>query len=199
MTRCAAPAAFVVALAAAGLAAAQAQHDPAAALAAQREAMKAFAAMDGVWRGTATTTLPSGDKHVVTQTERIGAFLDGSVKIIEGRGYRADGSVGFNALGIVSYDPAKRVYSLRSYALGHAGDFAFTPTADGYEWEIALGAPPASGEAPRIRYVATIRDGTLTEVGDRIVPGRDPVRFFEMTLKRIGDTGWPAADPVPMK
>ena len=56
-----------------------------------------------------------------------------------------------------------------------------------------------SGEQPRIRYVATIRDGTLHEVGDRLIPGREPARFFEMTLKRIGDTAWPAADPVPMK
>ncbi len=181
------------------LALAQAQHDPAAALAAQREAMKACAAMDGVWRGTARTILPSGQESVVTQTERIGPFLDGSVKVIEGRGYRADESVGFNALGIVSYDPAKRAYSLRSYALGHSGDFAFKPTADGYEWEIPLGAPGGAGDGPKIRYAATIRDNTLTEVGDRMIPGREPVRFFEMTLKRIGDTGWPAADAVPMK
>lgn len=178
---------------------AQAQHDPAAAIAAQREAMKAFAAMDGVWRGTARTILPSGQESVVTQTERIGPFLDGSVKVIEGRGYRADGSVGFNALGIVSYDAEKRVYSLHSYALGHSGDFAFRPTPDGYEWEIPLGAPSPAGDSPKIRYVATIRDGTLHEVGERLGPGREPVRFFEMTLKRVGDTGWPAADAVPMR
>ncbi|MCA1610505.1 MAG: hypothetical protein LC780_06520 [Acidobacteria bacterium] len=53
---------------------AQAGGDPAARIAAQREAMATFAFMDGVWRGPATTTLPSGDKHAVTQTERIGPF-----------------------------------------------------------------------------------------------------------------------------
>jgi hypothetical protein len=42
-----------------------------------------------------------------------------------------------------------------------------------------------------IRYTATIRNGTWREVGDRIAPGKDPVRFFEMNLKRIGDTNWP--------
>ena len=192
-------AAALVLLFGCSLALAQAQHDPAAAIAAQREAMKAFAAMDGVWRGTARTILPSGQESVVTQTERIGPFLDGSVKVIEGRGYRADGTVGFNALGIVSYYAERRTYALRSYALGHAGDFAFRPTPDGYEWEIPLGPPAATGEAPKIRYVATIRDATLHEVGDRMIPGREPVRFFEMTLKRIGDTAWPAADAVPMK
>src|SRR5262245_24759201 len=68
-------------------ASAQGRPDPAALLAAQREAMAPLAFMDGVWRGPAWTILPSGEKHNVTQTERIGPFLDGSVKVIEGRGY----------------------------------------------------------------------------------------------------------------
>ena len=58
---------------------AQAPGDPAPLLAAQREAMKALAAMDGVWRGPAWTLLPSGEKTTVTQTERIGPFLQGTV------------------------------------------------------------------------------------------------------------------------
>lgn len=169
----------------------QAQHDPAAVLAAQSEAMKVFSAMDGVWRGPAWTLQPNGEKRHITQTERIGPFLGGSVKVIEGRGYTAEGRVGFNALGIVSYNPATRAYTLRSYALGHSGDFAFTPTADGYAWEIP------SGPGATIKYVATIRDGTLREVGDRIVADRPPLRIFEMELKRIGDTSWPSGDPVP--
>ena len=172
---------------------AQVPGDPAPLLAAQREAMKPLAAMDGVWRGPAWTMLPSGEKRTVVQTERIGPFLGGTVKVMEGRGYRDDGSVGFNALGIVSYDPAKKAYNLHSYALGHSGDFAFRPTADGYTWEIPQG-PNA-----RIRYTATIKDDTLTEVGDRIVEGREPLRFFEMKLKRVGDSDWPETRPVPMR
>jgi hypothetical protein len=43
-----------------------------------------------------------------------------------------------------------------------------------------------------IRYTAVIKDGAWLEVGDRITPGKDPVRFFEMNLKRVGDTTWPA-------
>jgi hypothetical protein len=172
-------------------AAGQGRPDSAALISAQREAMKAFAAMDGVWRGPAWTILPSG-KHDITQTERIGPFLDGSIKVIEGRGYNADGSVGFNAFGIISYDPATKVYTLHSHALGQAGDFVIKPTADGYTWEIPAG--PMT-----IRYKAVIKDGTLREVGDRIMPGKDPIRFFEMNLKRVGDTDWPAAGAIPMK
>jgi hypothetical protein len=184
---------FALILAASCGAFAQAQHDPAAAIAAQAEAMKAFAAMDGVWRGPAWTLLPNGEKRNITQTERIGPLLGGSVKVIEGRGYNADGSVGFNAFGIISFNPATKAYTIRSYALGHAGDFSIRPTADGYQWEIPAG-PGAT-----IRYTATIREGTLREVGDRIAADRPALRIFEMDLKRIGDTSWPSADAVPPK
>jgi hypothetical protein len=169
----------------------QGRPDSAALIAAEREAMKPLAIMDGVWRGPAWTILPTG-KHSVTQTERIGPFLGGSIKVIEGRGYNEDGTVGFNAFGIISYDPATKVYTLHSHAQGQAGDFIIKPTADGYTWEIPAG--PMT-----IRYTAVIKDGTLREVGDRIVPGKDPVRFFEMNLKRVGDTDWPAAGAIPMK
>jgi hypothetical protein len=170
----------------------QAGQDPAALVAAQREAMKRLSYMDGVWRGPAWAILPSGEKHTITQTERIGPFLDGSVKVIEGRGYEAGDKVTFNAFGTISYDPAKSVYTLHSYAQGRVGDFPLTLTADGYVWEIPAG--PMT-----IRYTATIKDGTWREVGDRVMPGKDPVRFFEMNLKRVGDTDWPAAGAVSPK
>src|ERR1700704_6383341 len=101
----------------------QGRPDPATLITAQREAMLPLAYMDGVWRGPAWTILQSGEKHNITQTERIGPFLDGSVKDTEGRGYNPDGSVGFNAFGTISYDPATHVYTLHSYALGNVGDF----------------------------------------------------------------------------
>jgi hypothetical protein len=166
--------------------------DPATQLAAQRDAMKPLAGMNGVWRGPAWTILPSGQKHSVTQTERIGPFLDGSIKVIEGRGYEADGTVAFNAFGIVSYDPTTKLYSFHAHAQGQVGDFAFKPTADGYVWEIPAG--PMT-----IRYTAVIKDGAWLEVGDRMMPGKEPVRFFEMNLKRVGDSDWPAAGAIPMK
>ncbi|MDQ6942776.1 MAG: DUF1579 domain-containing protein [Candidatus Eremiobacteraeota bacterium] len=165
-------------------ASAQAQPDSAALIVAQREAMTRLANMDGVWRGPASTILPSGVRHDVTQTERIGPFLDGTVKVIEGRGYNADGTIGFNAFGVISYQPNQQTYTLRSYALGYAGDFPLTATPDGYVWQIPTG--PTT-----IRYTVTIRNGTWREVGDRVAPGKDPVRFFEMNLKRVGDTKWP--------
>ena len=184
---------LAVTLAMFALAAAAQPVDPKALIASQTAAMGAFAMLDGAWRGEATILQADGSELSFVQTERIGQFLGGSIRVIEGRGYDDGGAVRFNALGIISYDPATRAYTLHSHALGRVGDFPFAPTGDGYRWEIPLGA------AGTIRYVATVRDGELHEVGDRIVEGREPLRIFEMRLRRIGDTEWPAAGAVGPK
>ncbi len=165
---------------------AQERPDPQALQAAQRTAMAGFAFMDGVWRGKATITLPGGETRVIDQTERIGPFLDGTVRVLEGRGFESDGKLHFNAFGIISYNPATKAFTMRSYAQGMVGDFAVTRTAEGFSWDIPAG--PMT-----IRYVAAVKDGTWTEVGERLAPGRPPVKFFEMTLTRTGETDWPAA------
>lgn len=169
---------------------AQQAPDPGSLLKAQREAMAALHPLDGTWRGSASTTLPTGETHLLTQTERVGPFLGGAVKVIEGRGVEADGQLSFNALAIISYDVERRSYSLRSYAQGRVGDFPVRVTSDGFAWDIPAGAM-------LIRYTAVIKDGIWHEIGERIVPGQDPIRFHEMTLRRVGDTDWPAGGAVP--
>jgi len=186
---------FVILMMTAGVSSsvsAQGRPDPAAMIAAQREAMVPLAYMDGVWRGPAWTIMPTGQRHNITQTERIGPFLDGSIKVFEGRGYNADGTVGFNAFAIISYNPDTHTYNLHSHALGQVADFILKPTADGYVWEIPAG--PMT-----IRYTAVIKNGSWREVGDRIMPGKEPVRFFEMNLKRVGNTDWPVAGTIAPK
>jgi len=170
----------------------QGQPDPAALISAQREAMSRFAILDGVWRGTAWVMLPSGEKHQLTQTERVGPFLEGSVKVIEGRGYEDDGTVSFNALGIISFNPQTNTYSIRSYAQGQAGDFNITPTEEGYQWEIPAG--PMT-----IQYEAIFNGDTWKEIGERISPDGTSIQFYEMTLNKITDTDWPSAEAIDPK
>jgi hypothetical protein len=112
------------------------------------------------------------------------------VKLIEGRGYDARDSVTFNAFAVVSYDPAKRTHTMRSYAMGRSGDFAFAPTDSGFIWTIPAG--PMT-----IRYTAVVRGGKWREIGERLAPGENPVQFFEMNLVRVGDSSWPAAGAIP--
>ncbi len=181
--------ALMLAVGVCSVASGQGRPDPAKVIAAQQEAMLELSFMDGIWRGPAWTLTPSGEKHTLTQTERVGPFLDGSIKVVEGRGYDADGKVAFNAFAIISYDPATSAYTLHSHAQGNVGDFVLTPAADGYVWEIPAG--PMT-----IRYTAVFTADTLHEVGDRIMPGKEPIRFFEMNLERVGDTSWPAAGAV---
>jgi hypothetical protein len=167
--------------------------DAAALIAAEKEAIKPLSYMFGVWRGPASTVMPDGTKHELIQTERIGPFLDGSVIVVEGRGYDIKTkAVSFNAFGTISFSPRTKKYTLHSYAQGQAGDFSIVPTADGYVWEIPAG--PMT-----IRYTMALKNGVWNEVGDRIMPGKEPVRFFEMNLKRVGNTSWPAAGAIPMK
>ena len=167
----------------------QQDFDAAIPAATQREAMEAFAVMDGVWRGSAWTLLPSGERHELVQTERVGPLLGGAIRLLEGRGYEADGRLGFDALGIISYDSARQACSMRSYAMGRSGDFEITVEGNRFRWEIPAG--PMT-----IRYEATVDGETWTEIGTRIVPGSDPVRFFEAHLTRVGDTDWPSAGAV---
>lgn len=170
----------------------QGRPNPSKLIPAQQAALAKLSFMDGLWRGTASTLLPSGEKHTITQTERAGPFLDGSIKVVEGRGYDADGKVTFNAFGTISFNPGTGTYTLHSYAMGSVGDFALTPTATGFSWEIPAG--PMT-----IRYTATFKDGSWQEFGDRVILGKDPIRFFEMNLKRIGDTTWPGSGSVAAK
>lgn len=183
--------ALTLVYAAAGLAQAP---DPSAAIAAQKDAMKPFAGHYGIWRGTGSFVMGDGKKAEIVQTERVGPFLDGSVVVIEGRGYNPNTkAVVFNAFGTIWYNPRTKAYTLHSHAEGQTGDFPITVTPDGYIWQIA------AGPAMTMRYTAVIKDGTWHEIGERITEGKEPVKFFEMTLKRIGSTDWPAAGAIPMQ
>lgn len=166
--------------------------DPAPRLAAQRDAMARLAFMDGTWRGSAWSLTPQG-RHELTQTERVGTFLGGSVRMVEGRGYEADGRISFNAVGIISYDPDTQRYGFAAWAQGRNGVYPFQVTDTGFIWET-----PA-GPGAIIRYTAVVRDGTWHEVGELIAPGRPPLRVIELNLRRIGDSDWPGAGAVPQR
>lgn len=157
--------------------------------AAQREAVGALDFLDGEWRGQAVVH-GQGGAETLTQTERVGSLLGGSIKVIEGRGYAADGSTVFNAMAVLSWDEREGRYRFRSWANGYSGDYRFERTEDGFRWET-----PAGPNA-RIEYVATVRDGTWHEVGTYIAEGQPPRPMIDMRLTRTADTDWPAGDAV---
>ena len=160
--------------------------DTAALQAQQRVAMARLSAFDGTWRGPATILAPDGQTLKLVQTERVGPMLGDAVRVIEGRGHRSDGSVAFNALAVISFNPQNGKYNFRSYAQGHEGDFPIEVQEGQFVWSLQAG--PAV-----IRYAASVKDGIWSEVGERLVPGQPPLKIFEMRLQRMGPTDWPAA------
>lgn len=166
--------------------------DSAVLLAAQRQSLQPLSIFDGTWRGPAKIMLADGKELQLTQTERVGSFLDETVKVIEGRGYGPDGASAFNAFAVISYSPQTGKYNFHSYAQGYSGDFPLEVRPDGFAWSIKAG--PAT-----LRYTATVKDGVWVEIGERLIEGQAPLKTFEMTLRRIGSTDWPAAGAVPPK
>lgn len=169
-----------------------AQPNEKAAVEKQKEVIKPLAWMDGIWRGDAWIILPSGERVEMTQTERIGPLLGGAVKVVEGRSYDSDGKTVFNALGVFAYDAQKQKMMFHSYAQGRIGDFEVDIRDNGYAWTI-----PAGGT--EIRYTATITNDTWHEQGESVSAGRTPFKFFEMNLRRIGNSKWPYESAVPPK
>lgn len=160
-------------------------------LAKQSEAMKVLNWMDGEWRGQALFRTPQGEFRI-TQTERVGPLLGGSIKVIEGHAYDPTGATPFNALAVIHYDTAAKTYSLTSFANGNRGVFPLMPTSNGFKWEIKSGPM-------LVRYEAVIKDGRWTETGDHIVDGKPPFRMYEMTLDRLRDSEWPKGGAVPAR
>ena len=155
----------------------------------RQQAMARLQWMQGVWSGPASGTNPDRSRYSITQTERIGPMLGGDILAVEGRGYRTDGSTGFNAFATISFDEESQTYEMRAYAMGNAGTFPLTVNDNGYTWQI----PAGPGQ---ITYTSTFDGRTFREVGVFTMPGIPPQQVFEMNLTRRGPTDWPAAGAV---
>lgn len=156
----------------------------------QSALMQKLDIMKGTWVGEAKGIGRDGKPYVVRQTERVGSMLNGDVLVIEGRGYKADGTLAFNAFGTVSADEKSGGYEIRAYAEGRSGTYRMEARANGVIWEI-----PAGPQAI-MRYTITIESGVWHEVGEYLAKDQPPRKMIEMKLKRTGDTDWPAAQPV---
>lgn len=158
-------------------------------LAPHRTAMETLKPLDGVWRGTGWTLLPSGEKASFNQTIRVGPAGEGALKVIEGRTYDAEGKLTSTNFEVMSYNAATKAYTLRVYSQGTAGDAPIKPTANGFTLEYRE-------RGARVRFTIAVTDGVWSEVAERTATGKPTVRFLELTLNRAGDTDWPAAGAI---
>jgi hypothetical protein len=169
---------------------AQGRPDPSTNVSAQREALRPLDSLDGVWRGKGRLLGSGGKWREIVQAERVGSILDGTVKVIEGRGLDSDGRTVFHSFATLAWDVHRQMFELHTHAHGEVGSFTFTPTDSGFVWEIPSPYDP-------VRYVHTVRNGHWHQVGIRTPAGRASQRFVEVDLERTGDTDWPAGGAVP--
>lgn len=164
---------------------AQPVDDSAERMAAQRQAMEKVAFLDGLWRGTAVSHGYGGKVTELIQTERVGTIPDGTVRVIEGRGFDAEGHPEFSAFAVLSWDTERERYRLHTHAGGRSGDYDLELTESGFAWE-----RPA-GEA-KVRFEARVDGDTWHQTGHYLPVGGEPVQILEMHLQRFADTAWPA-------
>jgi hypothetical protein len=150
--------------------------------------LSAFDWMEGRWRGEARFLTENGFETFI-QTERSGEMLGGRIRVVEGKGYDANGAVVFNAVGIIA-PTSGGGYEMRSWTLEREGSFPIEVEGGKVSWEF-----PA-GPGAIVRYEAALVDGKWVEVGHRIAEGRPPLEIMRMELSRIGDNDWPAAGAV---
>ena len=162
--------------------------DEGALIAEQQAAMETFGWMDGTWLGEVSSRTPEGE-ITLTQTERVGTMANGTVRLIEGRGYTEDGQLEFNAVAMVAYDAIADEYVMTANARGRVTRPWFKATESGFEWGFESGPV-------KISYVAIYSDGVWSEEGFMAFGDNPPTKFLEMRLERTGDTDWPSAGAV---
>ena len=155
----------------------------------QAKAMAALAFLDGEWAGPAIALEPKGSIRM-TQTERVGTLLGGTIRLVEGRAFDAGGKTLFNAFAVISYDARVARYIITSHAGGYSTTTELKLTATGFEWEI-----PA-GPGAKMHFTAVVKDGVWKEVGDFVSGNAPPRRTFEMTVRRLRPSKWPAGELV---
>lgn len=150
---------------------------------ASRAAIERLAFMVGRWQGEAW--MQRGPERVQTQmTEVVEPKLGGAVLQVEGLGVipaqaGAAARTVHHALAVISFDPQKNAYVLRSYiASGQWGDFTLALVEGGVQWTREV---PGGG---RIRNTAKIGNGEWHEVGEFSRDGATWIQIMEMKLRR---------------
>jgi hypothetical protein len=148
--------------------------------------LQPFAFLLGSWEGPAWRMTPSGTRDALHQTEVVRPGAGGHVLVVEGTGRSVDasgtpGAVVYEALGVISYDPATERHYVDAFTDGRHVRTEVTPTADGLEWGFDAGGR-------RVRYVVRIDEaGRWVETGHVMLGPDRWVPFVELTVERKAD------------
>lgn len=164
-----------------------------AALGAKRAAMTKLLLYDGVYTGTWTSFPLGGGRSLGgTTVHRVGPFLGGTVKLMEGRNYLVDGAMVFNGMMILSFDARTGKYPLRIYANDRVIDTEAVMNSGGYYFDVPT---PAQSSFRRINIFVTARQ--WNERVDFHDGNKPAVKEAELILNRVGESDWPLGRPNP--
>ncbi len=148
--------------------------------------MKKLDFLVGEWEGEGWVQMGPGKKEYVFQYESVQTKLGGKVLLIDGLGKRKleNGSVGevvHEALAVVSWDDAKKVYRFEAYTVQQGNvDATLDVRENGAVWGFDT---PQGG---KVRYTITRTEkGEWNEVGEFSRDGTKWMKFFEMTLQKV--------------
>ena len=155
----------------------------------QQDAMRKLDFLAGKWQGPATYQTGKGKSQSLQQEEEVRFKLKGTVLLVEGTGRRTPGEAGpggdevvFNALGVISFDPAARQYRVKTFTLdGRTIEAELKLLDKGLVWGFPL--PKNAGE---IRHTMKLTDkGEWHEISEFSRDGKTWFKTVEMTLTRV--------------
>lgn len=148
------------------------------------KAMSALTNMAGSWEGGGWFMTRSGEKETFTQTEEIKFQLGGTILLIEGIGRDSNDAekLVHHAMAIISYDPQKKQYAMKSYlADGRSTSASMTIDAPGkITWWFE------DGHGGTIRYKINLSEKDWQEIGEYSRDGENWQQFIEMNLQKTG-------------
>ena len=142
--------------------------------------MNRLAILEGEWQGSGWIQ-QQGPKMAFKQSEKVERKLNGTVLLIEGKGFEND-SLAFNAMAMASYDEANNKYRFNSFL----SDGKYTQ-AEGwfddagiFHWQFDV------GNTGTVRYSIAATETTWLEKGAYNPKGREEwYPFMQMELTKL--------------
>ncbi|MCB0495199.1 MAG: DUF1579 family protein [Cyclobacteriaceae bacterium] len=134
----------------------------------------------GQWEGTGWYQQGPNNRYEIKQTENVESILNGTLLLVEGKGYVND-SLAFNAMAFFSYDPYKKEYVIESHLMDGKATVAkgFFKEDGTFQWGFEF--PNGQGQ---IRYIITFDESNWHETGEYSRDGNQWYKTFEMNLTR---------------
>jgi hypothetical protein len=151
-----------------------------------QQAMKKLDFLVGQWKGEGWLEFAPGQRRTFKGVEIVQLKLDGLILTIDGMhrgqvGGNGEEGVVHNAFALVTYDDKNKRYRFQGFtARGNHEDTEAKVTNGQIVWGMKI---PQFGD---VRYVIKLDDkGRWFEIGEVSQDGKEPRRFFEMTLARV--------------